>query len=109
MNKILNAVFSYLESGLSIIPTDESKHPRLKAWAQYQSQRPTEAEVRRWFSQNGVGIAVVGGAVSGNFEPPDFDCAGEAFPAYATAVDEQVHGLIDRIMQETSINLGVPL
>lgn len=71
--QVLAAARSYINNGLSVIPirADGSKAPAL-SWKEFQSRRMTPNEITANFS-NGGGIAVVGGAISGNLEILDID------------------------------------
>ena len=62
-----------VESGLSIIPIkcDGSKAPACK-WKEYQSEKPSNDQLGKWFTQK-RGMAAVTGKVSGNLEVIDFD------------------------------------
>jgi hypothetical protein len=52
------------------------KTPALQSWTRYQSERPTEATLRKWFSGSSkYGLAVVLGPVSDNLACRDFDDA----------------------------------
>ena len=66
-----------LRSGLSVIPIrgDGTKAPLFK-WKVYENRRPTDKEARGWFTRPGVGIATIGGRVSGNLLCLDFETAG---------------------------------
>jgi len=63
----------YHAAGLTVIPilADGSKRPAVK-WGVYRQQRPTDTELRQWFSHCD-GLAVLGGAASGGLEILDFD------------------------------------
>jgi hypothetical protein len=77
-NPLLDIALAYIDAGLSVvpIPPDGSKYPSLPGWKTYQRRLATEAELRRWFAPGHiVGIAVIGGQVSGNLEILDFDDA----------------------------------
>ncbi|MGD0230109.1 MAG: phage/plasmid primase, P4 family [Syntrophorhabdales bacterium] len=63
---------SLLNAGFSILPCKEDKSPAVPSWTPYQTERMTEAECSRMFS-NGAQIGVIGGTVSGNLECVDFD------------------------------------
>lgn len=71
---VVNAAQQYLSAGLSVIPVraDGTKAPAVPSWREYQRERMTPEEADRVF-RGGVGIAVVGGAVSGGLEVLDFD------------------------------------
>lgn len=63
-NKLLISALKYLELGFSIIPLN-GKEP-LIPWTKYQTERPTEEEVRRWFTESEpTGIGIITGKVSG--------------------------------------------
>lgn len=92
-NKVLAVARELVEAGYSIIPIarDGSKAPyapglptepteagdrHRPTWKPYQDRRPTEVELKKWFSKpSGVpGLAVVCGEVSGGAECLDFEC-----------------------------------
>lgn len=61
---LLASALSYLARGFSIIPVGSDKKPLIK-WKEFQSRKPTEAEVRQWFDlPNIAGIAIVTGKIS---------------------------------------------
>lgn len=100
MTKLLAGALRLYESGFSIIPikTDGSKEPSLLTWKPYQERQPTEAEMRMWFG-NGqrLGIAIIGGAVSGNLEILDHD-APELIAEWRALVEETAPGLLDYVI-----------
>jgi hypothetical protein len=100
LHKMLAPAILYVASGLSVIPIrrDGSKATVLKAWKPFQTRRPTEAELHDWFdNDNGCGIAIVGGAVSGSLEI--FDCdAPELFEAWCELVESVCPGLLTRLV-----------
>jgi len=73
-NPIERVALSLRESGLSVIPirSDGKKSPAVLSWKPYQSQIATPEELKGWF-QNGHGIGIIGGEVSGSLEILDFD------------------------------------
>ena len=85
----------YLKAGLSVLPAVKAKkRPAVGSWRTWQTRRPTEIEVEAWFSNGHEGLCVIAGAVSGNLECIDFDCKGEAYPAWAAKVDPEVLPLL---------------
>lgn len=78
-----------VDAGYSVIPirADGTKAPALSEWRRYQQRRPDDREMEIWFSSGINGIAVVGGAVSGNLEIIDFDDA-HAFEAFCAKAEE---------------------
>jgi len=73
-NPIERVAHGLRESGISVIPikSDGTKSPAVSSWKPYQSQIATPEELKGWF-QNGNGIGIIGGKVSGNLEILDFD------------------------------------
>jgi hypothetical protein len=84
-------------SGLSVIPIrpDGTKRPALEAWRPYQQVRANTVTLARWF-RHGEGLAVIGGAVSGQLEILDFD-APELFTPWCALVEEHCPGLVARL------------
>ncbi len=65
---------SYLRMGLSILPLrPRDKKPNISSWTEYQARKPTEDEIRRWFSNEDQNIGIICGKVSGNLVVLDFD------------------------------------
>lgn len=67
-----SAAVGLLGSGLSVIPVNADKTPAVSSWKKYQKQALTIGHVEIVFS-TAEGIAVIGGAGSGNLECIDFD------------------------------------
>lgn len=100
-NPIFIAAGEYLNHGLSVIPihTDGTKRPVLK-WSPYQKRLPNPTEWYSWFRacRKPVGLALVGGAVSGNLAIMDFD-EPEIVPRWNGLVETQAPGLLERLVQ----------
>ncbi len=96
----LDLARAYLAAGFSLVPVrlDGSKRP-VCAWKEYESRPPTDQELREWFDRpRPYGIALLGGAVSGNAEYIDFDHrAEEVFPAWRDLVEAERPGLVNRL------------
>jgi len=92
----LEYALTYLDAGLSVVPirTDGTKAPPDK-WKVYQSRQATPSEVRGWAAK-GYGLAVVGGAVSGNLELIDFETVA-VFEAWTGLVVPELPGLLHRL------------
>ena len=72
---MLDAARAYLAAGLCVVPirADGSKAPAI-AWKAYEKRLPIDYELHQWFSVNRpIGLAIVGGAISGGLEIVDFD------------------------------------
>jgi putative DNA primase/helicase len=97
----LQAAFSYVRSGLSVIPIrlDGSKRPAVAEWTTYQRRLPTPAELRSWFDRpRPFGPGVVCGRVSDNLELLDFDHnAAAVFPEWRELVEAECPGLVARL------------
>lgn len=63
---MLKDALRYLSFGWSVMPLwPMSKEPLLGSWTEYQTRRPTVAEVTRWFTKTpDANIAIITGAVS---------------------------------------------
>lgn len=87
----------YLAAGWSVISIrgDESKAPTLSGWKQYQTSRPTLADVNRWWLADNVGVGLIHGAVSGT-EAIDID-RGDMFNPFVVEVEREAPGLIDKL------------
>jgi len=71
------AALLLLRSGISVLPIrPNSKAPALSSWTPLQTARATEEDVRHWWGGGTVGLAVIGGTVSGYLLVLDFDRAG---------------------------------
>jgi hypothetical protein len=73
-NSRMEYAFKYLSLGLSVIPVKPHDKTPLVRWEEYQRRKPSENEIREWFTKNPeADIAVVCGKVSGNLIVLDFD------------------------------------
>ncbi|HAT11844.1 MAG TPA: hypothetical protein DCS97_14925 [Planctomycetes bacterium] len=89
------AARSYQAAGLCVLPARfPEKRPAIGAWKDYQTRLPTEAEVSAWFANPHAACCLICGAVSGNLELIDFDCAGEAFAAWSGLVNAEAPGVL---------------
>ena len=70
---LLNRALQYYQRGWSIIPIPQGKKEARIRWKRYQTQRPDESRLCRWFAGNNRNIAVVLGGVSGGLACRDFD------------------------------------
>lgn len=54
------------KNGYSVIPLQyKGKKPALSSWDEYQKRKPTEEELKKWFSDNNKNIGIVTGKISG--------------------------------------------
>lgn len=82
---------AYLAAGLSVLPAVRArKRPAVGSWKAWSLRLPTPIEVEAWFSNGHDAVCIVAGAVSGNLECIDFDCGGEAYPAWAEKVGPEL-------------------
>jgi hypothetical protein len=104
---IADAAAAYHANGLAVLPARlPDKRPAIGAWKTYQSRLPTAVEIQAWFANSHDGCCLICGAVSGNLELIDFDCAGEAFNSWSELVTAEAPGLLDRLAVETSPSGG---
>lgn len=97
---------TYLGAGLCPLPAIlAEKRPKLSGWKQYQKRRPTEHQLRQWFTDSQP-ICLLTGAVSGNLELLDFDCEGERFAPWVDLVNAEAPGLVKRLVIERSQSGG---
>jgi hypothetical protein len=113
MSTLLDDSLALRAAGISTIPiaTDGSKAPAgpllpllpdkktgelRRQWEPYQSRVATEAELRRWFVARRVGMAVVGGTVSGNLGVLDLEFL-DFFIPFCELVEAQSPGLVSQL------------
>ena len=97
----------YRAAGLCVLPARvDQKRTTLSKWKPYQHQLPTVAEVERWFTETTDACCLLTGAVSGNLELLDFDCAGAAFTEWSQLVCDEAPELLDRLVIERSPSGG---
>ena len=107
MINLSDAARAYHSAGLCVLPARmPEKRPAIGSWKDYQERLPTTVEVDAWFANAHPACCLICGAVSGNLELIDFDCAGEAFAAWSTLVTTEAPGLLDRLVVETSPSGG---
>lgn len=91
----------YVAAGFSVIPVKANftKKPAIRSWKAYIDRLPTDAELDEWFLAEGdeLGIAVVGGPVSGNLLVIDIDLAG-LHVDFEAAVERQAPGLLAKLV-----------
>lgn len=86
--------------GLCVLPVkdDGSKQPDLSSWGRYHAERPTEAEIDRWFRDGlRTGIGLVCGAVSDHLELFEFDDPATHGRFLALADDAGLGELVRRV------------
>jgi len=66
---IFAAALRFAAAGCSVVPvaSDGSKRPALDSWKRYQSEMPTEENLRKWF-ETSQGVGLITGHISGNLE-----------------------------------------
>lgn len=90
------AANAYIRAGLSVVPirADGSKALALAAGERktYESRLATEAEINQWFGGSApLGIAILGGAISGNLCCIDFDYKAEInFPKWCELIPQEL-------------------
>ena len=97
----LETAKSLLASGLCVLPAHAQEKRPTVAWQKFQSRRPTDEELGKWFPA--PRCCVVCGAVSGNLEILDFDSHGAAFAPFLKKIPYQ---LARRLMTEQTPSGG---
>jgi len=73
-NRLLHMALYYHKLGWCVIPVPHGKKAARIKWGRYQKNRPTEAELKKWFGNGQIrNIAVVLGPVSGDLCCRDYD------------------------------------
>ena len=101
---LLETARAYVKAGLSLIPVYPAGHasaksPSLSSWKDYQTRRPSDAELKQWFATGKHGIGLISGAISGNLETLDFDEPGlvesfmQSVQGYDLDLFEKVKGM----------------
>jgi hypothetical protein len=93
---VCDQALRYADGDLSVfsIRVDGSKAP-ISSWTTWQERRPTAEEIQQLF-RGSCGIAVAGGAVSGNLEILDVD-EPELVVPFEAAVRELSPGLLEKL------------
>jgi hypothetical protein len=93
----LDTALALAKVGLSVIPIrpDGSKSPALDSWKEFQTRIPSRDEIRSMFSP-GLGVAILGGEVSGNLEILDIESIAP-FSEFQTLVSELAPELLERL------------
>jgi putative DNA primase/helicase len=96
---IRKAALEYIAAGFSVIPIapDGSKGPATPQWKIYQNRKPSPYEITQLF-RGLVGIAVIGGGVSGGLELMDLETA-EIVKLWMDLVEAACPGLLGRLPQ----------
>lgn len=94
--KVREYALRYIKAGFSVIPIrrDGSKASSIP-WKYYQKKRPSPYEVGQMFRAD-VGIAILGGKISGNLELVDLDRIDVIDP-WIAAVTESAPELVGRL------------
>lgn len=103
------------QAGLTVIPvTMPTKSPAIKAWKQFQSQKPSDLEHQAMFDSNDHrAIALICGKTSGNVEVIDIDTkhdpTGQLYDAFCELLEQFVPGLLERLMVQQTVSGGYHL
>lgn len=94
---VVDAAHAYVQAGFSVIPikTDGSKRPPPVSWKPWQSRRASPYQIGQMFRAD-VGIAILGGKVSGGLELLDFD-RKEFIDPWIARVEAAAPGLVKRL------------
>jgi len=90
----LDFAMLYISNNLSVIPIKPGEKTPLIKWEKYQKERPSIAEVQKWFKDSNINIAIVCGKVSGNLVVIDFDEA-ELYEKFLKELDNELKDIIE--------------
>jgi hypothetical protein len=96
---------AYLRAGLCVLPARMDPKSPTVLWKDFEQRLPTDAELRRWFKRDRP-LCILAGAVSGNLEVIDFDCAGECYEPWLESVQRDMPDLPARLLIERSPSGG---
>ena len=97
----------YYNAGLCVLPAiKDEKRPAIGSWKEYQKHLPTEAELNAWFANDHDALCIITGAVSGNLELIDFDHCAALYKPWADFVEDNIPGLLDKLVIETTQSGG---
>ncbi len=98
------------EQGLSVVPVKANKTTPLNRCSPYQNRLMTDDELRRYFTANTYGLAIICGRVSGHLLTLDFDnddgLATKRFNAWSEAVLSGKPHLYTKLVITTSPSGG---
>lgn len=100
---MIKAAKYYLENGISVIPTGQTKSPHktISTWTPYQTRLMTNEEVDKLFV-GASGIATIGGMVSGGRVHIDFDTkydlTGTLYEDFCKCINEIDSELISKMV-----------
>ncbi len=103
------AALAASEAELCVLPAErdgDEKRVALRTWKAYQTQRPSEDDVDRWFRNHDGAMCIVCGGISGNLEIIDFDGGGEAMAPWSSAVEAIAPDLLNRLVIESTPSGG---
>jgi hypothetical protein len=101
---MFESAFAYRDGGLSVLPAVRiQKRPAVSGWKTYQTNIPSEQQLRDWFTNPHDAVCIVTGSVSGNLEMLDFDRGGDRFEAWKGQIPPE---LLARLVVEASQSGG---
>lgn len=90
------------DAGLNVLPAIRIDKRPVGRWRPYQTARFNDFAAFEWADA----LCVICGAISGDLEIFDFDCAGEFFPAFRDELRRIDAELLDRLVIEQSPSGG---
>ena len=99
-NAILEAARAGHAAGLCVVPVaeDGTKRPGCGSWDRWQTERPSQEQMRSWFvAQTRGGLGLICGQVSGNVECFEFDDRAAYDEFRAAAAGTGLGALVDRL------------
>lgn len=95
------------------MPVKSDKTPAVDAWKQFQTDKPTTAQINQWFSGSmpkTTGLAIIAGEISGNLEIIDVDCkydlSGSLMKDFCDLLKEHLPELFPQLVIAKTVNGG---
>ena len=101
-----DAAIDLARKGVSVMPVDPETKKPVGRWKDLQSSIADERTLKHRFAKPNLGVAVIGGDVSGNLEVLDFDCCGEAMDAWLDLLRERMPGVARHLIIELTPSGG---
>lgn len=96
----ITTVRNYIANGFNCLPLqlDGSKQP-VGAWSHLKQRLVSDFEIAEFWKDNRCGIGVLGGPISGNLVPIDFDHQAETyFKQFWNDAQRAVPGVLDKLL-----------
>ena len=95
------------------MPINSAKRPALDSWMQFQTVKPTTAQINQWFGGSllqTTGLAIIAGAISGSLEIVDvdvkYDLTGSLMKDFCDLLKEHLPDIFPKLVIAKTVNGG---